>query len=132
MSKSSAGLLLYRRVNGVLQVLLVHPGGPFWASKDFGAWSIPKGEFAPGEDPLEAAKREFPEETGCGAEGDYITLAPLMQPSGKVIHVWAGRLHDAPACLHHRSASGQRKPGSTSSPSNASFGPSSASLPSAR
>jgi len=89
MSKSSAGLLLYRRVNGGLHVLLVHPGGPFWATKDFGAWSIPKGEFAPGEDPLEAAKREFREETGCGAEGDYIPLAPLKQPSGKIIHVWA-------------------------------------------
>jgi predicted NUDIX family NTP pyrophosphohydrolase len=81
---------MFRRVNGVLQVLLVHPGGPFWAKKDIGAWSIPKGEFAAGEDPLEAAKREFREETGCGVvEGDYIPLAPRKQPSGKIIHVWA-------------------------------------------
>jgi predicted NUDIX family NTP pyrophosphohydrolase len=90
MPKSSAGLLLYRRVRGGLQVLLVHPGGPFWAKKDLGSWSIPKGEFAAGEDPLEAAQREFREETGFAVKGgDYLPLAPLKQPGGKIIHAWA-------------------------------------------
>jgi predicted NUDIX family NTP pyrophosphohydrolase len=89
MSKASAGLLLYRRVNDELQVLLVHPGGPFWERKDAGAWSIPKGEFDAEEDPFEAAKREFREETGLAVEGDCVPLAPLKQSSGKVIHAWA-------------------------------------------
>jgi predicted NUDIX family NTP pyrophosphohydrolase len=89
VAKRSAGLLLYRRADGVLEVLLVHPGGPFWAKKDLGVWSIPKGEFADGEDPLEAAKREFQEETGFAVQGGYIPLAPLKQPGGKIIHAWA-------------------------------------------
>jgi predicted NUDIX family NTP pyrophosphohydrolase len=89
VAKRSAGLLLYRRADGVLQVLLAHPGGPFWAKKDLGVWSIPKGEFADGEDPLEAAKREFREETGLAVQGSYIPLAPLRQPGGKIIHAWA-------------------------------------------
>jgi len=70
-------------------VLLVHPGGPFWAHKDEGAWSIPKGEFEPGEDPLDAARREFTEETSLSAAGDFVPLKPLKQPSGKVVHAWA-------------------------------------------
>jgi predicted NUDIX family NTP pyrophosphohydrolase len=73
----------------VLEVFLVHPGGPFWAKKDEGAWSIPKGEFEPGEEPLAAAKREFTEETGFVAEGDFVPLTPRKQPSGKVVHAWA-------------------------------------------
>jgi len=89
MPKTSAGLLLYRHKDGALEVLLVHPGGPFWAHKDEGAWSIPKGEFEPGEDPLDAARREFTEETSLSAAGDFVPLKPLKQPSGKVVHAWA-------------------------------------------
>ena len=89
MPKTSAGLLLYRRRQGVPEVFLVHPGGPFWAKKDEGAWSIPKGEAAPGEDLLSAARREFQEETGLGIDGDFRELAPVRQPSGKRVHAWA-------------------------------------------
>jgi predicted NUDIX family NTP pyrophosphohydrolase len=89
MPKTSAGLLLYRHQAGALEVFLVHPGGPFWARKDAGAWSIPKGEFVAGEDPLDAAKREFTEETGFTASGDFVPLKPLKQPGGKVVHAWA-------------------------------------------
>jgi predicted NUDIX family NTP pyrophosphohydrolase len=70
-------------------VFLVHPGGPFWKHKDAGVWSIPKGEFAPTEDPLDAAKREFTEETGFTASGDFVPLKPLKQPGGKIVHAWA-------------------------------------------
>ena len=87
--KTSAGILLYRRRNAALEVFLVHPGGPFWAKKDLGAWSLPKGEFADGEDPLAAAKREFTEETGFPIDGDFRALRPLRQPSGKTIYAWA-------------------------------------------
>ena len=80
---------MYRKNAGVREVFLVHPGGPFWAKKDEGAWSIPKGEFEPGEEPLAAAKREFTEETGFVADGDFVPLTPLKQPSGKVVHAWA-------------------------------------------
>ncbi len=89
MPKTSAGLLLYRHASDGLEVFLVHPGGPFWAHKDDGVWSIPKGEFGPGEDPLAAAQREFTEETGFTASGDFVPLTPLKQPSGKVVHAWA-------------------------------------------
>jgi len=89
MAKKSAGLLLYRWRRGVPEVLLVHPGGPSWAKKDEGSWSIPKGEYEPGEDPLEVAKREFQEETGYQATGEFIPLTPRKQPSGKVITAWA-------------------------------------------
>jgi predicted NUDIX family NTP pyrophosphohydrolase len=89
MTKTSAGLLLYRDNHGVLEVFLVHPGGPFWAHKDEGAWSIPKGEFEPGEDPLDAARREFTEETSLTAAGDFVALKPLKQPGGKIVHAWA-------------------------------------------
>jgi predicted NUDIX family NTP pyrophosphohydrolase len=91
MPKMSAGLLLFREIEGRLEVLLVHPGGPFWARKDDGAWSIPKGELEEGEDPLSAARREFQEETGQAAEGEPIPLEPLRQPSGKTVHAWALR-----------------------------------------
>jgi predicted NUDIX family NTP pyrophosphohydrolase len=86
--KFSAGLLLYRR-RGELEIFLVHPGGPYWAKKDLGAWSLPKGEFDEGEEPLQAAKREFTEETGCPIEGEFRRLDPLKQRSGKIIHAWA-------------------------------------------
>jgi predicted NUDIX family NTP pyrophosphohydrolase len=89
MAKSSAGLLMYRRRHGVIEVLLVHPGGPFWAKKDLGSWSIPKGLFEQDEDPLEAAKREFKEETGYQATGKFIPLTSLKQAGGKIIHAWA-------------------------------------------
>jgi predicted NUDIX family NTP pyrophosphohydrolase len=89
MPKQSAGLLMYRRHNGVLEFFLVHPGGPFWAKKEDGAWSIPKGELREGEDPLAAAKREFEEETGLRPSGDFKALSPIRQPGGKIIHAWA-------------------------------------------
>lgn len=88
MSNQSSGVLLYRQKNHQLQVLLVHPGGPFWKKKDLGAWSIPKGEFE-AEDPLSAAKREFEEETGTTVHGEMITLTPQEQKGGKVVHAWA-------------------------------------------
>jgi len=86
--KTSAGILLYRLSGDGLEVFLVHPGGPFWAKKDEGAWSVPKGLFEDDENPLEAAKREFREETGFDISGDFMALTPLKQPSGKVVHVW--------------------------------------------
>jgi predicted NUDIX family NTP pyrophosphohydrolase len=90
-TKKSAGLLFFRNSGGVTEVFLVHPGGPFWAKKDEGAWSIPKGEFGDDEEPLEAAKREFKEETGFTAEGEFEVLDPLRQPSGKIVYAWAVR-----------------------------------------
>jgi predicted NUDIX family NTP pyrophosphohydrolase len=89
--KTSAGLLLYRETNGALEVFLVHPGGPFWAKKDEGAWSIPKGEFEPDEDPLAAARREFTEETGFTVDGEFLPLTALKQRSGKTVYAWAVR-----------------------------------------
>lgn len=91
MAKRSAGLLLYRFRGGAMEVFLVHPGGPFWASKDLGVWSIPKGEFEPGEDPLEAARREFEEETGHQAAGEFRELKPVRQAGGKIVYAWALR-----------------------------------------
>ncbi len=87
--KNSAGILLHRLRGSGIEVFLVHPGGPFWATKDAGAWSIPKGEFEAGEDPLEAAKREFKEETGFAVAGNFIELTPVKQPGGKVVYAWA-------------------------------------------
>ncbi len=87
--KQSAALLVYRRRKRVLEVFLVHPGGPFWARKDAGAWSIPKGEFSEGEDGLAAARREFLEEVGQAPDGAFLALAPCRQPSRKVVHTWA-------------------------------------------
>jgi len=85
----SAGILLYRFREGVLQVLLAHPGGPFWAKKDAGAWTIPKGEIGDSEEPLAAARRELREETGLDLDGEFIALAPVRQKSGKWVHAWA-------------------------------------------
>jgi|SRR5688572_260389 len=87
-AKKSAGLLLYRRRDRV-EVFLVHPGGPLWAKKDAGAWSLPKGEFDAGKNPLEAAKREFLEETGTAVDGDFVKLNPVVQPGGKTVFAWA-------------------------------------------
>jgi predicted NUDIX family NTP pyrophosphohydrolase len=92
MPKKSAGLLLYRLINDIPQVLLVHPGGPFWAKKDIGVWSIPKGEFDENEDSLEAAKRETQEETGIVVEApneSFLPLFPVKQKSGKMVFAWA-------------------------------------------
>jgi predicted NUDIX family NTP pyrophosphohydrolase len=89
MPKRSAGLLMYRRSGGTLEVLLVHPGGPFWIKKDAGAWSIPKGEYEAGEEALAAAAREFQEETGLVARGPYTPLTPIRQQGGKVVEAWA-------------------------------------------
>jgi predicted NUDIX family NTP pyrophosphohydrolase len=88
MARKSAGLLLYRLTHSEIEVFLVHPGGPFWARKDDGVWSIPKGEFSEGEDPLEAAKREFQEETGFEVAGKFQPLNPVRQSSGKIIYAW--------------------------------------------
>src|ERR1035437_4167606 len=91
--KLSAGLMLYRHGNQddeiVLEVLLGHMGGPYWARKDDGAWSIPKGEYEQGEEALLAAQREFLEETGVAVNGPFLALAPVRQPSGKIITAWA-------------------------------------------
>jgi predicted NUDIX family NTP pyrophosphohydrolase len=88
MAKQSAGLLLYRFREGALEVFLVHPGGPFWAKKDLGVWSIPKGEMDEGEELLDAARREFEEETGFRPEGSFRELTPVRQRSGKIVHAW--------------------------------------------
>ena len=87
----SAGILLYRETNGTLEVLLAHPGGPFWARKDDGAWTIPKGLVEPGADLLVTAQREFTEETGFVADGPFVPLAPVRQTSGKIVHAFACR-----------------------------------------
>ena len=89
MPKQAAGILMYRRRPGGIEVLLAHPGGPFWAKKDHGAWMIPKGEIDPGEDPLEAAKREFQEEMGSPVTGTFVPLGTIKQKSGKVVQAWA-------------------------------------------
>lgn len=85
----SAGLLLFRNAGGDVQILLGHPGGPFWINRDSGAWTIPKGLIAPGESPLEAARREFAEETGHHPNGKSLPLGDAKQPGGKVVHIWA-------------------------------------------
>jgi len=89
MSVYSAGILLYRLRDNSVEVLLAHPGGPFWSGKDLGAWSIPKGQSEANEDSLQAAKREFREETGFEVDGDFIDLGTIRQPSRKMIQIWA-------------------------------------------
>jgi predicted NUDIX family NTP pyrophosphohydrolase len=91
MKKQSAGLLMFRIHENVLQVFLAHPGGPFWKNKDAGAWSIPKGELEEGEDPLNAAKREFEEEIGITPQGPFHPLGTIQLKSGKIVHAWAFR-----------------------------------------
>jgi len=87
--KQTAGLLLYRRRRGRIEVFLVHPGGPYWRNKDAAAWSIPKGEFEPDEEPLAAARREVAEETGFDIDGEFLALTPRKQAGGKIVSVWA-------------------------------------------
>lgn len=89
MPKTSAGLMLYRFHDGALQVLLVHPGGPFWAKKDAGAWTIPKGEVEPEEDQFAAARREFEEELGFSPSGHFVPVGTITQKAGKVVQAWA-------------------------------------------
>jgi len=99
MPKRSAGLLMYRRPGAGLEVLLVHPGGPLWAKKDHGAWSIPKGEYAGDEEPLMAAQREFVEETGARPRGAFAPLGELRQAGGKHVVAWAVEGDFDPATL---------------------------------
>jgi predicted NUDIX family NTP pyrophosphohydrolase len=89
VTRQSAGILLHRARDGAIEVFLVHPGGPLWRNKDAGAWSIPKGEFAEGEDALAVARREFEEETGRSIAGDFVALTPIRQRGGKFVHAWA-------------------------------------------
>ena len=88
MAGQSAGILVYRRNKKTIEFFLVHPGGPFWAKKDLGAWSIPKGEYHPDEDALSAAQREFEEETGQKIGGKFIALTPIKQKAGKIVNAW--------------------------------------------
>jgi predicted NUDIX family NTP pyrophosphohydrolase len=97
--KKSAGLLPFRRRGSQAEVFLTHPGGPFWARKDDGAWSIPKGEFTDAEDPLAAAQREFMEETGFSVQGPFHELGPIRQPGGKVVHAWAVEFDGDPRAI---------------------------------
>jgi predicted NUDIX family NTP pyrophosphohydrolase len=97
--KVSAGILLYRHSGETLEVFLVHPGGPFWAKKSRGAWSLPKGELAGGEDPLDAARREFTEETGFAIDGQLHALQPVRQSGGKTVLAWAVEGDCDPAAL---------------------------------
>ncbi len=116
MPKESAGLLMFRVHQGALEFLLVHPGGPFFKNKDAGAWSIPKGELAPGEDPLGAAQREFQEELGISPQGTFIPLGSIKQKGGKVVHAWAvegdcnpGEIHSNTFSLEWPPRSGQQQ-----------------------
>ena len=88
MAKRSAGILMFRRRGADVEVLLMHPGGPFWAKKDDGAWSIPKGEFLQGEDALAVAKREFEEETGARPQGEFLPLGDIVQAGRKIVTAW--------------------------------------------
>jgi predicted NUDIX family NTP pyrophosphohydrolase len=99
MTKQTAGILMYRRRNGAIEVLLAHPGGPFWQKKDSGAWMIPTGEIDEGEDPLAAARREFEEEMGVAVNGDFRPLASVRQKGGKTVHAWAVEGDFDPALL---------------------------------
>jgi len=103
MPKESAGLLLYRRREKKLEFLLVHPGGPLWKNKDDGAWTIPKGEINPGEDPLAAAQREVAEELGFCPSGEFVSLTPIKQKAGKIVRAWAIEADWDPANLKSNS-----------------------------
>ena len=112
MGKESAGLLLYRRRQGNLEVFLVHPGGPFWARKDLGAWSIPKGEHQLDEEPLAAARREFREETGMEPHGLLRPLKPIRQAGGKVVQAWAFEGDADPSVIRSNTFAMEWPPGS--------------------
>ena len=112
MPRVSAGLLMFRRRGGALEVLLVHPGGPFWTNRDLGAWTIPKGERAEGEDELATARREFEEETGLRAEGPFRPLGQIRQKGGKIVHAWAFEGDCDPAAVRSNTCRVQWPPGS--------------------
>ncbi len=112
MPRNSAGLLMFRRRAGALEVLLAHPGGPAWINKDLGAWTIPKGEIDEGEDPLATARREFEEETGIRPEGDFRPLGSVKQKSGKIVHAWAFEGDADPGAIRSNSFRMQWPPGS--------------------
>jgi predicted NUDIX family NTP pyrophosphohydrolase len=97
--KESAGLILFRRRDGQIEVLLAHPGGPFWTGRHDGAWTIPKGGIHPGEEPLQTAIREFTEETGFEPTGPYAPLGSITQRSGKIVHAWAFEGDCDPSCM---------------------------------
>ncbi|HXX44666.1 MAG TPA: NUDIX domain-containing protein [Candidatus Acidoferrales bacterium] len=99
MAKKSAGLVMYRKRGGALEVLLVHLGGPFWAKKDAGAWFIPKGEIDPGEDELAAAQREFEEETGFKPTPPFLALGSVKHKGGKIVTAWAFKGDCDPSAL---------------------------------
>jgi predicted NUDIX family NTP pyrophosphohydrolase len=103
MPRHSAGLLMYRSRDSLLEVLLVHPGGPLWANKDTGAWSIPKGEYTTPEDPLPVAQREFHEETGYTAGGPFLPLSSVKQSGGKVVTAWAFEGNCDASAIHSNS-----------------------------
>lgn len=102
-ARQSAGLLLFRRAGGALELFLAHPGGPFWAHRDAGAWTIPKGVIEPEEDPLDAARREFEEETGIRPTGPFLPLGSIRQKAGKWVHAWAWEGDADPAAVHSNS-----------------------------
>jgi predicted NUDIX family NTP pyrophosphohydrolase len=112
MTRTSAGLLLYRRPAGTLEVLLAHPGGPYWRHKDLGAWTIPKGEVGEGEALIDAARREFREETGFVVEGPFLPLTPIRQRGGKAVHAWAVEADVDPASLVSNTFALEWPPGS--------------------
>jgi predicted NUDIX family NTP pyrophosphohydrolase len=112
MPKRSAGLLMYRRSSVSFEVFLIHPGGPYWAKKNQGAWAVPKGEYGKKtEDPLAAAKREFHEETGFVAEGNFLDLGSIRQASGKIVSAWAFEGDCDPASLVSNSCEIEWPPG---------------------
>jgi len=112
MPPTSAGVLMYRFRKSGPQVLLVHPGGPVWKNKDEGAWSIPKGEIGPDEDPLSAARREFQEEIGVQPQGTFVELKPIKQKSGKIVHAWACQGDCAPNQISSSTFTMEWPPGS--------------------
>lgn len=112
MPKTSAGLVMYRVRDGRVEVLLVHPGGPYFARKDEGVWSIPKGIIGPSEQPLDAARREFEEETSLRPSGPFLELAPIRQKSGKVVHAWAFAGECDPETLRSNTFTMEWPPGS--------------------
>jgi predicted NUDIX family NTP pyrophosphohydrolase len=111
MRKQSAGLLLFRRAGGALELLLAHPGGPFWQARHEGAWTIPKGGIHPGEDALDCAIREFKEETGFEPAPPYIPLGRITQRSGKIVYAWAFEGDCDPAALVSMETSTEWPPG---------------------
>ena len=110
--KESAGLLMYRRPGNGLEVLLAHPGGPFWRHKDAGAWTIPKGGIHAGEEPLQAAIREFREETGFDVHEPFLTLGAIIQRGGKTVHAWAFEGDCDPSALRSVTCHTEWPPGS--------------------